>query len=252
MKNKPLKIQILLLVIMLIIGLTKQSFNSIVRASTVQIKQSQPSPSPTPQVKRKRSTWSAILNLFKTRKEPKLGSRGVCPVSPGILEEKNVIWHNNPLFLWQGNQPLEIRLYSPFDPKQEQTILWSQIITTASPEKTFQGILYTGKVLQPGQIYDWEIFNQADKSIWRRSFKVMGLEERDVITKELKSIEAQLRLEQATDEEIALERANYFAKLDMWSDALQEMSSVENPSEELTQKVQELLIYICNPPKTAE
>lgn len=214
---------------------------------SVQIKQAKPQPT---QPQKKRSTWEAILTLFKKRKEPNLGSRGVCPVSPGLLEKTNVIWSDRPLFLWQGiDFPLEIRLYNSFDPKQEQSILWRQVLTTASPAVTFQSLQYTGQALEPGKIYDWEIFNQSNKSKLRRSFQVLSLEERTQIAEELKNLEDQLKAENATDEEIALERSYYFAQRNLWSDALQEMYSVQQPSQELTMKVQELLSYLCNAAK---
>lgn len=214
---------------------------------SVQIKQTKPQPT---QLKKKRSTWEAILTLFKKRKEPNLGSRGVCPVSPGLLESTNIIWSDRPLFLWQGiDFPLEIRLYNSFNPKQEQSILWRQVLNTASPAVTFQSLQYTGQVLEPGKIYDWEIFNQSSKSKLRRSFQVMGLEEREQMKRELKNLENQLRAENATDEEIALERSYYFAQRNLWSDALQEMYSVQKPSQELIMKVQELLSYLCNATK---
>lgn len=247
MKNSHQKIKYSLLSLAVLFSVLVPEGISLAVFPSTQIKQTKPQPS---QPKKKRSTWEAILTLFKKRKEPNLGSRGVCPVSPGLLEATNVIWSDRPLFLWLGiDLPLEIRLYSPFDPKQEQSILWRQVFTTGSSVATFQGIQYTQQPLESGKIYDWEIFNQSDKSKLRRSFQVMSLKERDRITGELKNLEDQLRAEKATDEEIALERSYYFAQRNLWSDALQEMYSVQTPSPDLTMKVQELLSYLCNTPK---
>lgn len=246
MKNNYKK-KYLLLSLAVAISVLEPTWISRAEFSLVQIKQTKPQPT---QQKKKRSTWEAVLTLFKKRKEPNLGSRGVCPVSPGLLESTNIIWSDQPLFLWQGiDFPLEIRLYNSFDPKQEQSILWRKVLTTASPVVTFQSTQYTGQTLEPGKIYDWEIFNQSNKSKLRRSFQVMGLEERIQIAEELKNLEDQLRTENATDEEIALERSHYFAQRNLWSDALQEMYSVQQPSQELMMKVQELLSYLCNAPK---
>ncbi len=211
-----------------------------------QVKLSKPQQNQTNQPKKKRSTWEAILTLFKGRKAPNLGSRGICPISPGLLEDKNIIWNNQPLFLWQGNSlPLEIRVYSPFNPKQEQQVIWRKKINSISSDKTFQGIPYTGLPLELGKIYDWELFNQSDKSKVRRSFQVMNIKEHEQISQELKRLEVELRLQQATDEDIALERANYFAQKNLWSDALKEIFSVQNPSLEFRKKIEELLSYLC-------
>lgn len=246
MKNNYRNLKSLFLSLFIFSTVLESSSNSIAVTPSIQIKQSQPQRT---QPKKKRSTWETIVMMFKG-KVPKLGSRGVCPVNPGILESVNIIWSDRPLFLWQGTDvPIEIRLYSSFDPSQDQSILWRQVLRDAISTSTFQGIQYTGEALEAGKIYDWEIFSPSTETKKRRSFRVMGLEERDRITSELKNLEAQLRTENATDEEIAIERSYYFAQQNLWSDALQEMYSVEKPSPELTLKVQELLSYICNPPK---
>lgn len=51
------------------------------------------------------------------------------------------------------------------------------------------------------------------------------------ITAELPQLEE--RVEGASQETIALEKANYFAGKELWSDALRELSSVPTPSVEL-------------------
>jgi hypothetical protein len=210
--------------------------------------QKPPSPSPTPpkvtQPQRQRSTWEAILSLFR-KKGQNLGSRGVCPISPGLLEDQNIIWNDRPLFLWQGLEyPSEIRLYSPFSAKQEEEILWRQVVTAE------QGIFYTGPALQPGKTYDWEIFSPSNGYKLRRSFQVMDLDERQLIIKELQVLENRLRAEQATESEISLERVNYFAQRELWSDALQSMYSIPNPPPEVTQKIEALLQELCEPIKS--
>lgn len=206
-----------------------------------EMKQNQFQPTTPTQPQKQRSTWQAILTILKGRRETTGGSRGeVCLISPGLLEEKNIIWSDQPLFLWQVNNfPLEIRLYSPFNPQQEQEVIWRQDVNE------IQGIQYIGQPLEPGKIYDWEIFNLVSKSRQRRSFQVMDIEERNLISQELKNLESQLIIEQATEEEIALEKAKYFAQLNLWSDMLQTISSVQHPSSELTKIRQEIFTYLC-------
>jgi Domain of Unknown Function (DUF928) len=213
----------------------------------------QPQPTPTPQSRKERSTWGAILSLFKRSNQGRnLGSRGVCLVSPGLLEAKNILWSDRPLFLWQGvSLTQEIRLYSPFNPTQDQKVIWRQEIKQVSPELTFQEIIYTGTPLEAGKTYDWEIFDRASKAQEKRSFQVMDKEKRQDITTELQSLETRLKSEQATDEEIAIEKANYFVEKQLWSDALQSMFEVKNSSTELRQKIQELLGELCNTSKVS-
>jgi hypothetical protein len=208
----------------------------------------QPQPTPTPQSRKERSTWGAILSLFKRSNQGrKLGSRGVCFFSPGLLENSPVIWSDRPIFIWQRVSLFqEIRLYSPFNPAQDQEIIWRQEIKQSSPTISFQEIQYTGTPLEAGKTYDWEIFDQKSKAQEKRYFTVMESSERAQITTELQRLETQLKSEGATEEEIARERANYFIEKQLWSDALQSMLTVKNPSPELLQKIQELLGELCN------
>jgi hypothetical protein len=193
------------------------------------------------------SVWATLWELLKSkRNEPALTSRGnVCEIAPGLLEEKNVIWSDRPLFLWQGTAPsIEIRLYSPFSPDREQEVLWSQTVTAQSQTAKFQSVAYTGEALQPGKIYDWELVVPSS-SRQRFTFQVMESQERNEIASKLTEMETQLKTAGATAEEIALQRANYFAQRGLWSDALQEIYLVKNPSPTLTRNAQEVLSYLC-------
>ncbi|MGB5637004.1 MAG: hypothetical protein WBM86_30070, partial [Waterburya sp.] len=105
-----------------------------------------------------KSVWEAIWELLKRRKEPTLSSRQlICPITPGLLEDKNVIWSDRPMFIWQGEvSQLTIYLYDSFNPAREQQLLWSQTFTPQSPVSKFHHLAYTGEPLQPGKSYDWE------------------------------------------------------------------------------------------------
>jgi hypothetical protein len=59
----------------------------------------------------------------------------------------------------------------------------------------------------------------------------MEAQKRDRITKELTALEK--RLKGASEETVALEKANYFTERELWSDALRELYSVPKPSAEL-------------------
>ena len=208
-------------------------------------------PNPTPRENQRRphkSTWEAIWSLFKGRKEPSMGSRHgpICLVSPGLLEQKNVVWSERPLFLWWGTLPsLEIRLYSPFNPALESEICWSQKLTADSPTVNAQSVPYTGEALQPGETYDWELVNPSSSYRLRRSFQVMDLAARKPIAADLEALTVQLEATGAGDEEIALEQAHYFAQRGLWSDALQAIYEVKNPSPELMAGAIDLLRNLC-------
>jgi hypothetical protein len=190
------------------------------------------------------SILAAIWKLIKSKREqePALSSRSnICEITPGLLGERNLIYSDRPLFLWQGTaSELAINLYTPFSLEAEQELMWSQIVKGDS-----QSVLYAGAALQAGRIYDWEIVVDAQENQRRISFQVMDQEERARIASELEQLETQLASAGATAEEIALEKAHFFAEQDLWSDALQQLYALENPSPEVRSNAQEITAYVC-------
>jgi hypothetical protein len=210
----------------------------------------QPSPQPTAKPIQSPSTLEAILSLFK-RKQARLVSRSsICAIAPGLLGEQNIIWSDSPRFLWQGPiQRVEVRPYSLEAPYQRQEILFQQSVAA-----TDQQVMYSGKVLQPGQKYDWQIYltaNSAPNPRMRIMFQVMNQEGRDRIAAELNNLESRLKAEGITSDQIVLERTRYFAERDLWSDALQELYSVSSPSPRLAQFAQDISTYLCTSGETS-
>ena len=100
-----------------------------------------------------------------------------------------------------------------------------------------------GKQLQPGFTYDWELIS-ADQT-YRPTFILMKQPEREAIAAELTAIDNKLQARGATDEDRAIAKADYFVKQQLWSDALQQLHSVENPSATLTNKITDIEQYLC-------
>ena len=243
------KINLLLLSLLIILFLAKIPLISIAQSPSNQTPKEQTNQSnQTNQTPGKRSTLEAIFAIFKERQKQKLGSRGVCLVSPGILEkETNIIWHNQPLFVWQGNSSkVEIRLYTADNPRKP---IWRQQVTQNSSELTLQQIYYTGKPLELGKIFDWEIFDDNDKSKEKRSFQIMDIEQYNLINEELTNLEKQFKQQQLTEAEITMEKANYFSERGLFSDAISELSSLDNLSPEIEQKIQDSLNQFCITPQ---
>jgi hypothetical protein len=177
-------------------------------------------------------------NLFN-KKEPPIkprngGSRPtrlVCMISPDAPRVYRKVWSDRPLFLWQGYA------YTIAVRHQGSNInLWIH------PAVNTQNITYTGEPLQPGQVYEW-VVNDGQFV----PFQVMGKEERDRISSELQNIENQLQSTGANTEAIALAKANYFAEKNLWSDVLQQVYSVPEPSAELTAFHEDILQKLCKP-----
>jgi hypothetical protein len=181
-------------------------------------------------------SWGDIWNVLRGKRKSG-GSRGgaICEIAPVKLVDRNAkeetqdiqeVWSESPLFLWtiKGGTAQKIQLFV----YRNEELLWSPEIKAGETK-----VVYDGKPLQPGQIYEWQLSALAPvptKSSGVR-FKFMDSQKRDRITAELRQLEE--RLEGASAETMALEKANYFAERGLWSDALRELYSVPKPSVEL-------------------
>ena len=169
------------------------------------------------------------------------GSRGddFCLINPGKNEK---VWHLYPLFIWQGDtNTIGVR------PQGQNIVLW-RAKKEGNSEVNFKSAQYTGFPLQFGKSYDWLFYSNTSKNIvtWE-SFQVMDALERAPITADLSALNQKLEAEDATQEEIALQRASYFVDRQLWSDALQELFSVKSPSMELKNTVDKLTNWVCKP-----
>ncbi len=175
------------------------------------------------------------------RKQTSGGSRGpqlrnFCAIAPSMLEKTMMIWNENPFLFWRGRvERIEVH--------DSDQVLWSTNVSYGVSTDAYSNAIYKGKALQPGQTYDWVIFNSDIPTYI--PFQIMAIQERDAITKELTQLEAQLKQQKATAEMIALAKANYFARRHLWSDVLQEAVGVKNPSPALTRFLNKIPEKFC-------
>ncbi len=167
-------------------------------------------------------------------------------ISPDAPTQRRIVWSDRPIFIWKGSvQKIAVRTAGSNED------LWSQ--TVAGTQSTN----YTGKALQPGQTYDWLVF-EGESPSKLVSFQVMDAQQRDTpkeslrerITTDLNTLENQLKAKKVNNEAIALAKANYFVQNQLWSDALQQAYSVEKPSTELAQIRQDIPDKLCNQQQT--
>lgn len=173
--------------------------------------------------------------IILEREEPPLGSRGdLCAISPGLLGETDMVWNDRPLFAWRGEAgQIILRSLNSAAP------LWQQPLTGET-----QSIAYPDAPLTPGQVYEWELDTVSSVGP-QYTFEIMTGEERDRVSQDLQALENQLKAAGESTEAIAIARAHYFAEQRLWSDAIQSLQSVTNPSSDLTQGITQMTNYLC-------
>lgn len=161
----------------------------------------------------------------------------ICLVTPA---QNTKIWHTQPTLVWRGNfNAIGLRLAG------KDAELWRH--TGVLDQNLLGRDRYTGEPLQPGQTYDWLFFSTIKDKNSRSQFQfqVMPKRDRDPITADLTALEKKLKQQRATQEAIALQRADYFAQRRLWADVLQEVYSVRQPSKELQQVAEKISTDYC-------
>jgi hypothetical protein len=192
-------------------------------------------------------SWNDIIKRLLGDRKPKDrrsggygGSRpigGECLISPS---QNQTIWSDRPLLVWKGgNRTVGVALDG------EEPLLFRQ--TVAFGDSGLRRVNYTGTTLQSGKTYKWLFFadEASNELIFWVKFQMMDKSSRDSITVDLQALESKLKSQGASQELLALQRANYFSQRQLWTDVLQEVYSVENPSAELEQVAQEILAQFC-------
>ena len=167
-----------------------------------------------------------------------------CAIAPQPITTSTVVWSDRPMFVWRGvTGRIEVR------PTGSQKVLWNKTRIEGQSEQGQSSALYAGEALQPGQSYEWLLFDpfalEETPPIQVVTFRVMDAKQRDRIKTQLQNLEAELKAKKASAEEIAVHRAQYFAQKNLWLDVLQEAYSVKNPSPALVGIIQDLPTKLC-------
>lgn len=178
--------------------------------------------------------YQDLVNQAKKEESPSTRGVRLCPLSPGVVGI-NDTFSDRPLFLWQGGNIQRIELRRPGG----EQILWEQKVP---PEES--KVIYEAAPLEIGQTYQWSLYNAANDYV-TFIFRIMGETQRQQIATQLAEIEKALKQQNATPEQIAVAKAEYFAVNRLWSDALREIYLVENPSPALTKTAQEITNQLC-------
>ncbi|MFB2938070.1 DUF928 domain-containing protein [Aerosakkonemataceae cyanobacterium BLCC-F154] len=178
--------------------------------------------------------YQELVNQAKKEESPATRGVRLCPLSPGVVGI-NDTFSDRPLFLWQGGNIQRVELRRPGGDQ----ILWEQKLPPGDSK-----VIYEAQPLQVGQTYQWSLYNSANDYV-RFIFRIMDETQRQEIAAELAEIEKSLKEQNATPEQIAVAKAEYFAAQRLWSDALREIYLVENPSPALTKTAQEITNQLC-------
>ncbi|MDX2240021.1 MAG: hypothetical protein NW224_04985 [Leptolyngbyaceae cyanobacterium bins.302] len=183
--------------------------------------------------------------FWQRRKDPRTIRGMICTLAPGLIDTLNV-WHDRPLFIWQG-QGIQLRVR---DYNQRDKILWEHPITAQAP------LRYDGQdALQPGQLYQWQVVapdpansnRRVNQNNWE-TFRILPAEQRQTIATDLRTLEQRLQQQKASAEDIALSKAEFFADRELWSDALQVLYEVNNPSDQFVQQRSTYVTGLCKSP----
>lgn len=199
-------------------------------------------------------SWGDIFNIFSRRRTPG-GSRGeVCAILPQALinlsnEQKGTeeIWTDKPVFFWRGLGVTQIDIFERGK---------DEVFATLKVKEGLTKIKYNGKPLQPGQSYAWQITAEKVRGLPIKdtgsNFTLMDSQKRASITDEVTKLEATLKNKGDSVEKIALGKADYFAKKEMWTDVLEQLYSVKNPSPQLVDTIKKIEGYnFCNSEQAA-
>lgn len=194
-----------------------------------------------------------LFSLWPSRPKRKKASRGdTCLITPPASTETYQVWHDRPLFLWKysgANQDANLIVTEYENPNN---IVWKSSVNLAA-----QKLLYGAKdALEAGKLYQWKLVTNSEQISPSIAFQIMSSSERNQIETDLLALERSLKASKASSEEIALKRATYFEKYQIkhkadnqtfgaWSDVLQSLYNVKNPSKEYIQLRKEYTDYFC-------
>ncbi len=175
---------------------------------------------------------------------------GFCPIAPYQFSEVEQVWSKRPTLTWRGTiTQIEIR------EQNSKTVVWSQEISAESQvnfntktESSMPLTLYqvtVGTTLKPGQIYELQVSTTPPIAYRPIQFRIMTPQEGSSMTPKLQTLEQKLAAENITGDAAKLQRADYFASQELWSEFWQEVLSVEAPSDDLKRLIHETVNQLC-------
>ena len=172
------------------------------------------------------------------------GSRSLefCSITPYSFKVNAVrggpflLWSDRPLIVWQG-EVSRIIVRSYIDDTKK---LWTYEVNGSDT-----AVYYAGDELQPGHPYTLTFVGESGGEF---SFELLGEDDRQAVGAELAQLEDRVRASGATAEELAMWRSRFFLQHDLrlHYDSLDALFSVDNPSPDLTQRLEQIRTGLCD------
>ncbi len=188
-------------------------------------------------------SWQGVINRMFGNKEPRApgpGRRGGSrPADLCWMTPHETLWNSRPQLIWSGSfRAVGVR------PMGTETTLWRSV---APAGNMLHRLEYGGTPLQAGKPYEWVFFfdQNSNSPILRVPFQIVDANQQMTIKTDLATLTHQSQKQKINAEALALQRANYFAQRQLWSDVLQEVYSVRTPSKQLQQVTRDIEAKVC-------
>jgi hypothetical protein len=165
----------------------------------------------------------------------------LCLISPGLISREVMggfrIWHRRPLLIWQGEGTKIV--VKQFD--GAKAILWESPVSTG-----VESLAYPANydALQIGGKHTWEVVNtQLKNNKLVPQFGILGQAEWDQVAAGIAELEQKLK--GSSGEDLAIAKAEFFEQRNLWSDALQVLYQVENPSADFVEQRRSYIQGLC-------
>ncbi|WP_204153418.1 hypothetical protein [Leptolyngbya sp. CCY15150] len=166
----------------------------------------------------------------------------ITPVADGV--EVAQVWSDRPFFLWK-NYPRGAMRTVEVQSRDAQFISFTYTLFRATVSGETQ-ISYVGTSLERGQVYQWVAYSDTMSAAQVIPFEVMSDDEYEQVAIELEAAEQEWQTAGLLPEEQVLERITFFAERGLWSDAMRVAFTVPNPSEELLDYQELVMLSACS------
>lgn len=161
--------------------------------------------------------------------EPRTAEGLVCANSPAFKSDSPYLWTRQPLLAWNGS-PSVLQIIDV----QSKEIIWQKSVESNINAREVR----VDKSLELGRKYTWRTISKPDKINSEVSFQIVDIGKWDMIDRNLKALEQNLKQQNLDAEEIALEKINYFARREMWGDVQEIIARLPTTSREKEEFVQ--------------